>query len=480
MIGIKSYGAYLPKYLLPRELISKAWDFPAVPGNKAVASKDEDSLTMSVEAGLDCLSGIDPKTIDGLFFASTTQVYTEKGSASFIATVLDLRDDIITIDFTDSLKAGTSALTRAIDTIKANPDIKSILIIAADTREAEPSTMWEYGFGDGAAALLVVQGDNLPIVIDDYYSVSANITGPWKRAKEDKFIRTFEVKMDARFYLENITKVMSEIMKRNNLTPENVDVAAYYYNNPRLHSRVSKMMKYGQGVAQNGLFFQVGDTGTSMPFMLLISALKRPKEAAKIILAGYGDGADAVLMHINDRKAVRELSKTHMGIAGHQKSMKLLSNYNIFIESKQLLEKDRYVRKSSAVTLWRDTYSVYKMYGLKCKSCGTIQYPANVRSCIICRVDDQLELIKLSLKGIVFTYSLDHLVGGVYLDTPVPRCVIDLDGGGRILLNMTEIEKPEENVKIGMEVELTFRKEHEGAEFKNYYYKCRPPRGRHL
>lgn len=478
MIGIKSYGAYLPRYLLPRELIAKAWDFPAVPGNKAIANIDEDSLTMSVEAGLDCLTNIDPKSINGLFFASTTQVYTEKNSASFIATVLDMRDDITTIDFTDSLKAGTSALTRAYDTIKSNPEIKSILIIAADTREAEPSTMWEYGFADGAAALLVAEGDDLPIIIDDYYTISANVTGPWKRAKEDNFIRTFEVKMDARFYIENITKVMAEIMKRNNLTPESIDIAAYYYNNPRLHSKVSKMMKFSQGVAQNGLFFQVGDTGTSMPFMLLISALKRPKEAAKIILAGFGDGADAILMHIQDRKAVRELSKNHMGIVGHQKSMSLLKNYNIFIENRQYLEKDRFTRKSSAVTLWRDTDSVYKMYGLKCKNCGTVQYPTNARSCVVCRADDQLELKKLSLSGTVFTYTLDHLVGGTYLDTPIPRCVIDLDDGGRVLLNMTEIERPEENVKIGMKVELTFRRIHEGGEFKNYYYKCRPPRGR--
>ena len=170
MIGIKSYGAYLPKYLMPRELIAKAWDFPAVPGTKAIARVDEDSLTMAVEAGLDCLSGIDPKSIDGLYFASTTQVYTEKDSASFIATVLDMREDIITIDFTDSLKAGTTALARAMDTIKANKDISSILIIASDTREAEPATMYEFGYADGAAALLVSEGENLPIIIDDYYS----------------------------------------------------------------------------------------------------------------------------------------------------------------------------------------------------------------------------------------------------------------------------------------------------------------------
>ena len=478
-IGIKSYGAYLPKYMLPRELIAKAWDFPVVPGTKAVAMVDEDSLTMSVEAGLDCLAGIDPKTVDGIFFASTTQVYTEKDSASLIATVLDMREDIITADFTDSTKAGTTALTRAVDTVKANKDINSILVIAADTRKPEPSTMWEYGFADGAAAILVADEENIPISIDDYYSVSANVTGPWKRAEKDEFIRTFEPKMDAKFYVESITKVMSEILKRNNLNPsEDIAIAAYYYNNPRMHSRISKIMKFGQGVAQNGLFFQVGDTGTPMPFMLLIASLRRPKPDAKIIMAGYGDGADAILMQVRDKDGVKAISKGRMGFVGHQKSMTLLKNYNSFIEFKELINKDRYIRKSSAVLIWRDTSSVYKWYGVKCKNCGTVQYPDMSRACSVCRADDQLERVKLQKKGELFTYTLDHLVGGAYLNTPVPRCVVDLDGGGRVLVNMTEIEKPEENVEIGMRVELTFRKEHEGAEFKNYYWKCRPVRGR--
>ena len=477
-IGIKSYGAYLPKYMLPRELIAKAWDFPTVPGTKAVAMEDEDSLTMSVEAGLDCLEGIDPKTVDGIFFASTTQVYTEKDSASLIATVLDMREDIITADFTDSTKAGTSALTRAVDTIKANKDIKSILVVAADTRKAEPSTMWEYGFADGAAALLIADEENIPISIDDYYSVSANVTGPWKREK-DHFIRTFEVKMDAKFYVESITKVMSEILKRNKLNPStDIQIAAYYYNNPRMHSRISKIMKFGQGVAQNSLFFQVGDMGTPMPFMLLIASLRRPKQDDKIIMAGFGDGADAILLQVRDKDGVRDIGKGRMGFVGHQKSMTLLNNYNKFIEFKELLDKDRYTRKSSAVTIWRDTASVYKWYGVKCKACGAVQYPDLSRACSVCRADDQFEKVKLAKKGELFTFTLDHLVGGAYLNTPVPRCVVDLDGGGRVLVNMTEIEKPEENVKIGMIVEMTFRKEHEGAEFKNYYWKCRPVRGR--
>jgi 3-hydroxy-3-methylglutaryl CoA synthase len=478
MIGIKSYGAYLPRYLLPRKLIGKAWDFPVIPGTKAIASADEDTLTMSVEAGLDCLTGFDPKSIDGLFFASTTQAYTEKDSSSLIAAVLDLREDIITADFADSLKAGTTAVARAVDTIKSNDDINSILVLAADMRQPEPATMWEYGFADGAAALLIADEENIPLSIEDSYSISANVTGPWKRREKDKFVRTFEVKMDASFYTQSVLKVMNTVLQRNNLKPEDIESASYYYNNPKMHTTISKKMKFNRGAAQNGLFFQIGDTGTPMPFMLLISALRRPNEDAKMLMVGYGDGADAILMQVRDKRALRDLSKSRMGVNGHQKSMITLKNYNEFIENRELLDKDRYTRKSSAVTLWRDADSVLRNYGLKCQNCGTIQYPVVFKSCYKCRADDQFEKVKLALKGEIFTYTLDHLVGGNYLDTPVPRCVIDLKEGGRILLNMTEIQKPEENVEIGMPVELTFRKEHEGANFKNYYWKCRPERGR--
>lgn len=477
-IGILSYGAYLPRYLMPRKLIAEAWDFPLVPGTKAFASGDEDSITMAVEAGIDALNGIDPKSVDGLFFATTTQVYTEKESAAFLATILDMRDDIITIDFTDSLRAGTSAVARALDTIKSNPDVKRILVISSDSRKAEPSTFWEYGFADGAAALLVGEADAVPVEILDYYSVSANSTGPWKRMEADPFIRTFEVKMDAQFYFKSITAAMSGLLKKNNLTSADIQGAAYYYNDPRAHSSVSKMMKFQQGVAQNGLFFQVGDLGTSMPFLLLIGALRRPKENDKIIMAGAGDGADAILLQAKDRKLIRELGKNHMGLIAHQKSMITVDNYNMWLDNKKLLEKDRYTRKSSAVTLWRETPSLFQMKGLKCTNCGTVQYPMMFHSCYECRADEQFETVKLQLKGTIYTFTLDHLVGGNYYDTPVPRCVIDLDGGGRVLCDMTEIEKPEENVEIGMRVELTFRKMHEGANFANYYWKCRPERGR--
>ena len=48
----------------------------------------------------------------------------------------------------------------------------------------------------------------------------------------------------------------------------------------------------------------------------------------------------------------------------------------------------------------------------------------------------------------------------------------DMEGGGRFYAQLTECNK--ENVKIGMEVELTFRMLHKGDGFYNYFWKFRP------
>ena len=114
MAGIVSYGAYIPFWRLSRSMIDRK-----LTGERPVISFDEDSITMAVAAGIDCLKGIDRQTIDGLFFASTTSPYREKLAAVTVATALDLRKDIMVADFANSLRAGTMAIKSALDAVKA-------------------------------------------------------------------------------------------------------------------------------------------------------------------------------------------------------------------------------------------------------------------------------------------------------------------------------------------------------------------------
>ena len=50
MVGVVSYGAYIPYHRMSRDELQRAWGGFAMPGEKAVANFDEDSITMAVEA----------------------------------------------------------------------------------------------------------------------------------------------------------------------------------------------------------------------------------------------------------------------------------------------------------------------------------------------------------------------------------------------------------------------------------------------
>jgi len=113
MIGIVSYGAYIPLWRLDFGTLDEG-----LRGEKAIANFDEDSLTMGVAAGMNCLHNVDRSQIDGLFFATTTSPYKEKQISVTAATALDLRENILTADFGNSLRAGTTALKAAMDAVK--------------------------------------------------------------------------------------------------------------------------------------------------------------------------------------------------------------------------------------------------------------------------------------------------------------------------------------------------------------------------
>ena len=132
MAGIVSYGAYIPRYRLGKE--TSGWGLPI---EKAVANFDEDSITMAVAAGIDCINGSDRNKVDALLFATTTSPYIEKQGASIIAAAVDLQRNILTNDITNSLRAGTLAMRSALDSIMAGT-AGQVMVTAADCRLGPP------------------------------------------------------------------------------------------------------------------------------------------------------------------------------------------------------------------------------------------------------------------------------------------------------------------------------------------------------
>src|SRR5881628_2694116 len=172
MVGITSYGAYVPMPRMPLAAIGGGAVKPGGP-EKAVANWDEDAVTMAVAAAIDCLRGVERASVDGVLFASTSYPLKEKQGAAIVAKALDLRRDVMTADVGDSLRAGTTALRAALDAVKAGSAAR-VLVVAGDTRMAAPRSPLEANLGDGAAAFLVGDAD-VAAGLDAGYAVADEI-----------------------------------------------------------------------------------------------------------------------------------------------------------------------------------------------------------------------------------------------------------------------------------------------------------------
>lgn len=211
MIGIVNCGAYVPYYRINRDEIAKAWGKGSVGGERSVANFDEDSITMAVAAGLGCIRDVSRSDVDGLYFASTTSPYKEKQASSLIAAALNLSREVITADFTGSLRAGTIALKAAFDAIKSGA-AKRMLVIASDCRLALPDSEFEKNFGDGAIALIL--GDSeVAISIEGHYSHNDEFTDIWRK-DSDTYVRSWEDRfISTHGYMQNMEEGVSGVLK---------------------------------------------------------------------------------------------------------------------------------------------------------------------------------------------------------------------------------------------------------------------------
>ncbi len=94
MPGIIRYGSYIPYFRLTREA------FGAGKGERAVASYDEDSASMAVEAAREALRHEDEAAT--LVFATTSPPYAEKLNAATVHAALGLSSSVRSLDLTGS------------------------------------------------------------------------------------------------------------------------------------------------------------------------------------------------------------------------------------------------------------------------------------------------------------------------------------------------------------------------------------------
>ncbi len=470
--AILDVGAYVPRLRLDRARIGDAWGMAMGTGEKAVANWDEDSITMGIEAGLDCLGKRDTSVVDLCVLATTTPPYLEKQSATVIATALDLARGARTVDVTGTLRAGTTAIQVGMDAVAAG-SARQALVTVADNRLARPQSLLENSFGDAAAAFLLAPAGTVDAIAEIEFSLSVyNETVEFWRDPGDRFVREWEDRFIRQAgYLPVMSEAITAALVEAELKPGDFAGVVVYPLDPKSARNLVRGLGFEEGTLADDLGSSVGACGAAQVPLELVSVLERAAPGERILVAGYGDGADVMVLRVTD---AIERWKPRRGVAGHIASSRQVANYAAYIGTKQLMETEAGSRKleyASPPQMWRDRASVLGRYGQRCRGCSTVQFPFQ-RVCVVCSRKDDFDEVRVAPRGRLFTFTIDIL-----MPSPAPptiMAIVDLEDGARMFIPVTDIGV--EEAKIGMPLELCVRKLHDAQGIHHYYWKARPSR----
>ncbi|MEZ5539007.1 MAG: zinc ribbon domain-containing protein [Pseudomonadales bacterium] len=472
MAGIISHGAYIPRMRLPLSVIAGKAPKDGGP-EKAVAWMDEDSVTMAVAAAQNCLQGFDRARVDAVLFATTTYAFAEKQGAAIIAKALNLKGDVRTADISHSTRAGTIALQSAIDAVKAG-SAQRVLVIAADCRMGAPSSGFEANTGDAAAAFLV-GAEGAIATLDCACAHTTEIIDIWRK-QGDRFVHGWEDRfVNVHGYIENTVAAIQGLVAKSGVALSSINKAVLYAPEARSLGEMSKAAGVAKEQIQEPLFGKVGNAGAAFAPLLLIAALEQAKAGEKILVANYGDGADALLLSVTGSRAKAEGYRSVSDLLSRRK---VVDAYGKYMKARGLTiteypEVDD--QGISATVHFRERDEDLSLEGQQCTHCGTHQFPKG-RVCVRCHSKDLWTPACYSdLTGSVVTYTLD-----AFFPSPEPPTAVGIievkntDGSAGARIHMQICETSAKDIAVDLPVEFTFRCIHRVGQRPNYFWKCTP------
>ena len=462
MPGITRLATYFPRRRLDRALIAKAWGGRAAPGSRPVAAVDEDALTMAVDAVLACLGDDDPSAVDALYFASTSAPYLEKQIASVVATAADLPRSAAVADFSGSGRAGLAAVRAACDALRAG-SLARPLVVAADVRQADPGSELEPQLADGAAAATLGREGVIAELVGAA-SVSEEFTYLW-RTDEQRALQVADARFGNQYGVaRDVPEAVTAALRVVELPPGRV--AKLCLAVPDARVAVDAATRIGCDPATQLLpGLDAGILGTPHALVLLSRALESADPGDFLVVAAYGEGADALVFRATDALPAHRPVPLDERLAGGIP----VPTYERWLRARGVLPADVGGEIVPPSIEWKELKQDVRLYGSRCEACGLVQYP-QARVCVGCRARDRMADAKLAKTGTVFTFTIDNLAQ--VAEHPMPMVVADLDGGGRVYLQGTDCA--EGDIAVGKRVRLTFRRLHEAGGNRNYFWKVRP------
>jgi hydroxymethylglutaryl-CoA synthase len=469
MVGIVSYGSYVPFRRLKRAAIGQVLGTPGGKGERSVASFDEDSVSMAVEATRDALRANAGDGVQALYFATTTPPYADKLNAAIIGAASRLPLEIRAADLTGSVRAGMSAFLQAADAVSGGA--KHAIAAVADCRLGAPEGKAEQSNGDGAVAF-VFGNENVIAEIEASVSLTKEFLDTW-RLPDERFAHTWEERFGiTQAYSPLLGKAIQAVLKKAGVTPDQLAKVILDSPSTRAADETARAMKLKPEQMTDSLALTVGQTGAAHAGLVLASVLPAAKPGDRILVVVAADGAEAVLLKVTEGITKHSQPRS----VGRMIESKGDVTYGSYLKWREIIPTEPPRRpdpdRPVAPAIMRSYDWKFGFVGSKCKACGTPQLPPQ-RVCVKCRKRDEMEPYPFADKtGRVTTLTLDRLAYS--LNPPTVAVAIDFEGGGRLMGEMTDCEP--DKVAIGDEVEMTFRRLFTADGVHNYFWKARPKR----
>ncbi len=467
MRGIISYGAYLPHRRLDRSTIAAVAGTGGGKGTRTVASYDEDTTTLGVEAARRALRATDVRP-GALWFSTVTPAYVDKTNATAVHAALRLPADVIAADFGGAVRSGVAALRAA---LAGGP---AALVVTADVRTGLPGSADEAAGGDAAAAVLVGDESDGTVIAEVLGTGTATdeFLDRWRTPGEARS-KQWEEKFGETRYVPLAQQAFAAALSAAGIEADRVDRLVVAGTHGRANKAAAKKLGVPADRVVDDLAATVGNPGAAQPALLLASALDDAAPGQVIALLTLADGADAIVW------------RTTEAIGGYEPAVTVADQvaagapvpYGKFLAWRGFLTPEPPRRpepaRPSASAAGRSEDWKFGFVGSRDRTTGAIHLPPARVSMEGGAVDDMEPAPMADVAGTVVTYTIDKLVYSP--SPPVVFAVVDFDGGGRAPVELTDVEPSA--VAIGDRVEMTFRRLFTADGIHNYFWKARPLRG---
>ncbi len=468
MSGILAVGAYVPHYRLDRKAVAQALDVAGGAGTRAVASYDENTTSLAVEAarsGGHRLRG----AARGLYFATSDPGYLDKTNAATIHAALDLDPAVPAFDMVGSVRSAAGALRAALDARVPT------LAVMADIRTGLPGGADERDGGDAAVAFLCGDGTkDQPVLAEPVATASrtSEFLDRW-RLPGDNASRQWEERFGEHAYVPLGEAAVADALKQAGVTADALHAVIVAGPHGRANKRVAAAVGAKKAALVDDLTSVIGNTGAAHAGLLLADALEKAGPDQLLMVVSLADGADVTLWRttaaITSHKPMRPVAQ--QAKEGAPVAYATFLTWRGFLKREPPRRPDPQAPESPAALRaegWK-----YAFIGSKCQACGARHLPPQ-RVCVKCHAIDRMAAERMAdVPARIATFTVDRLAFS--LSPPVVVAVIDFDGGGRFQCEMTDVDPAA--VKIGDRVEMTFRRLMTVGGVHNYFWKARPVRG---